>query len=212
MAGRKRKRGTDTPDRRKEVGEEDGGATSLQPSPTELKKPIEGGEGVEEEIPTLSPVVEAEEEENEEEEFENEKEENEGGQGNDEDEGETSGSSRTLSDTSSDESIEDEIAWRCASMVANGGKHKDRTTTNSTTGNRVGGGTTIERWMAGVAEYYDGKSGRFIGKQARKFQTWSIAGYLVAKMMMDDPTHVGMISMEEEKHMKPPLRRSSSWT
>ncbi|CAE5963837.1 unnamed protein product [Arabidopsis arenosa] len=64
----------------------------------------------------------------------------------------------------------------------------------------------------GWPEYYDGKSGRFIGKQARKFQTWSIAGYLVAKMMMDDPTHVGMISMEEEKHMKPPLRRSSSWT
>ncbi|XP_010415921.1 PREDICTED: probable alkaline/neutral invertase F [Camelina sativa] len=64
----------------------------------------------------------------------------------------------------------------------------------------------------GWPEYYDGKSGRFIGKQARKFQTWSTAGYLVAKMMMDDPTHVGMISMEEEKHMKPPLRRSSSWT
>ncbi|KAL9311468.1 putative beta-fructofuranosidase [Arabidopsis thaliana] len=64
----------------------------------------------------------------------------------------------------------------------------------------------------GWPEYYDGKSGRFIGKQARKSQTWSIAGYLVAKMMMDDPTHVGMISMEEEKHMKPPLRRSSSWT
>ncbi|ESQ28004.1 hypothetical protein EUTSA_v10019647mg, partial [Eutrema salsugineum] len=64
----------------------------------------------------------------------------------------------------------------------------------------------------GWPEYYDGKSGRFIGKQARKFQTWSIAGYLVAKMMMDDPTHVGMISMEEEKHMKPVLNRSSSWT
>ncbi|XP_023644007.1 probable alkaline/neutral invertase F [Capsella rubella] len=64
----------------------------------------------------------------------------------------------------------------------------------------------------GWPEYYDGKSGRFIGKQARKFQTWSTAGYLVAKMMMDDPTHVGMISMEEEKHMKPLLKRSSSWT
>ncbi|CAF2196489.1 probable alkaline/neutral invertase F [Brassica rapa] len=63
----------------------------------------------------------------------------------------------------------------------------------------------------GWPEYYDGKSGRFIGKQARKFQTWSIAGYLVAKMMMEDPTHVGMISMEEEKHMKPVLNRSFSW-
>jgi hypothetical protein len=34
----------------------------------------------------------------------------------------------------------------------------------------------------GWPECYDGKAGRYIGKQARKFQTWSIAGYLVAKM------------------------------
>nr|CAD1836855.1 unnamed protein product [Ananas comosus var. bracteatus] len=39
----------------------------------------------------------------------------------------------------------------------------------------------------GWPEYYDGKLGRYIGKQARKFQTWSIAGYLVAKMMLEDP-------------------------
>uniref|UniRef100_A0A6N2MQU3 Uncharacterized protein n=1 Tax=Salix viminalis TaxID=40686 RepID=A0A6N2MQU3_SALVM len=39
-------------------------------------------------------------------------------------------------------------------------------------------------------EYYDGKLGRFIGKQARKFQTWSVAGYLVAKMLLEDPSHL----------------------
>ncbi|KAL8482530.1 hypothetical protein ACS0TY_028008 [Phlomoides rotata] len=61
-------------------------------------------------------------------------------------------------------------------------------------------------------EYYDGKSGRYIGKQARKYQTWSIAGYLVAKMMLEDPSHLGMISLEEDKQMKPVIRRSSSWT
>ncbi|KAL3638700.1 Alkaline/neutral invertase cinv2 [Castilleja foliolosa] len=61
-------------------------------------------------------------------------------------------------------------------------------------------------------EYYDGKLGRFIGKQARKHQTWSIAGYLVAKMMLEDPSHLGMISLEEDKQMKPVLKRSSSWT
>lgn len=61
-------------------------------------------------------------------------------------------------------------------------------------------------------EYYDGKHGRFIGKQARKLQTWSIAGYLVAKMMMEDPSHLGMISLEEDKQMKPVLKRSTSWT
>ncbi|KAG8389676.1 hypothetical protein BUALT_Bualt01G0003600 [Buddleja alternifolia] len=61
-------------------------------------------------------------------------------------------------------------------------------------------------------EYYDGKLGRFIGKQARKYQTWSIAGYLVAKMMLEDPSHLGMISLEEDRQMKPVVKRSASWT
>ncbi|ERN13539.1 hypothetical protein AMTRI_Chr09g20630 [Amborella trichopoda] len=60
-------------------------------------------------------------------------------------------------------------------------------------------------------EYYDGKLGRYVGKQARKFQTWSIAGYLVAKMMLEDPSHLGMISLEEDKQPKPVLKRSASW-
>ncbi|MCO5569214.1 hypothetical protein L7F22_022925 [Adiantum nelumboides] len=60
-------------------------------------------------------------------------------------------------------------------------------------------------------EYYDGKLGRFIGKQARKMQTWSVAGYLVAKMMLEDPSHLGMIALEEDKKMKPTLTRSASF-
>jgi hypothetical protein len=64
----------------------------------------------------------------------------------------------------------------------------------------------------GWPEYYDGKAGRYIGKQARKFQTWSIAGYLVAKMMLEDPSHLGLIGLEEDKKMKPALTRSASWT
>ncbi|XP_047956157.1 probable alkaline/neutral invertase B isoform X2 [Salvia hispanica] len=64
----------------------------------------------------------------------------------------------------------------------------------------------------GWPEYYDGKQGRYIGKQARKHQTWSVAGYLVAKMLLEDPSHLGMIAIEEDKHLKPVLRRSSSWT
>ncbi|CAL9041108.1 probable alkaline/neutral invertase D [Musa acuminata AAA Group] len=67
-------------------------------------------------------------------------------------------------------------------------------------------------WKDGWPEYYDGKLGRYIGKQARKFQTWSIAGYLVSKMMLEDPSHLGMISLEEDKVKKPPIRRSASWT
>lgn len=61
-------------------------------------------------------------------------------------------------------------------------------------------------------EYYDGKLGRYVGKQSRKCQTWSIAGYLVAKMMLEDPSHVGMVALEEDKQMKPVMRRSNSWT
>ncbi|KAL3687829.1 hypothetical protein R1sor_014138 [Riccia sorocarpa] len=63
----------------------------------------------------------------------------------------------------------------------------------------------------GWPEYYDGKLGRYIGKQARTFQTWSIAGYLVSKMMLEDPSLLGMISLEEDRKQKPSLTRSSSF-
>ncbi|CAM0953511.1 unnamed protein product [Alopecurus aequalis] len=63
----------------------------------------------------------------------------------------------------------------------------------------------------GWPEYYDGKLGKFVGKQARKFQTWSIAGYLVARMMLEDPSMLAMISMEEDRPVKPTMRRPASW-
>ncbi|GFY90201.1 plant neutral invertase family protein [Actinidia rufa] len=65
----------------------------------------------------------------------------------------------------------------------------------------------------GWPEYYDGKTGRYVGKQARKYQTWSIAGYLVAKMMIENPSNLLMISLEEDKKKaKPRLTRSTSWS
>lgn len=68
---------------------------------------------------------------------------------------------------------------------------------------------SIDHWP----EYYDGKVGRFIGKQARKFQTWTVAGYLVAKMMLEDPSHLGMIALEDDKKTKMScMPRSASWT
>eukprot|EP01018_Ginkgo_biloba_P007920 Gb_25085 [translate_table: standard] len=73
----------------------------------------------------------------------------------------------------------------------------------------------VEQRLAkdGWPEYYDGKCGRYVGKQARKHQIWSVAGYLVSKMMLEDPSHLGMISLEEDKKiMKPRLTRSVSWT
>lgn len=36
-------------------------------------------------------------------------------------------------------------------------------------------------------EYYDSKRARFIGKQAHLYQTWSIAGYLVSKLLLANP-------------------------
>ncbi|XP_043713405.1 neutral/alkaline invertase 3, chloroplastic [Telopea speciosissima] len=49
-------------------------------------------------------------------------------------------------------------------------------------------------------EYYDTKSARFIGKQSRLFQTWSIAGYLVAKQLLADPyASKILINVEDEE-------------
>ena len=50
-------------------------------------------------------------------------------------------------------------------------------------------------------EYYDTKSGRFIGKQARLYQTWSIAGYLSSKLMLRNPEAVQWLSCEEDDDM-----------
>ncbi|XP_050137616.1 probable alkaline/neutral invertase F, partial [Malus sylvestris] len=64
----------------------------------------------------------------------------------------------------------------------------------------------------GWPEYYDGKTGRYIGKQARKYQTWSISGYLVAKLMIENPANLALIYLEEDKKIaKPRLTRSASF-
>lgn len=52
-------------------------------------------------------------------------------------------------------------------------------------------------WEDEWPEYYDGKGGRLIGKQARKYQTWTIAGFLLAKQLIENPTYLPLISFEE---------------
>ncbi|MBE9128935.1 glycoside hydrolase 100 family protein [Coleofasciculus sp. LEGE 07092] len=47
-------------------------------------------------------------------------------------------------------------------------------------------------------EYYDGRNGRLIGKEARKYQTWTVAGYLVAKALMENPDSLQLFSFEED--------------
>ncbi|WCJ41770.1 alkaline/neutral invertase [Euphorbia peplus] len=51
-------------------------------------------------------------------------------------------------------------------------------------------------------EYYDTKRARFIGKQARLYQTWSIAGYLVAKQLLRDPSAAKMLINEEDSELQ----------
>jgi hypothetical protein len=46
-------------------------------------------------------------------------------------------------------------------------------------------------------EYYDGTSGFFIGKEARRYQTWTITGFLLAKELTRDSRALGLISFEE---------------
>lgn len=47
-------------------------------------------------------------------------------------------------------------------------------------------------------EYYDGPDGRLIGKESRKYQTWTIAGYLLAKAFLANPDHLKLIAFEIE--------------
>ena len=47
-------------------------------------------------------------------------------------------------------------------------------------------------------EYYDGKNGRLIGKASRKFQTWSVAGWLLAKLLRENPDCLNYICLSED--------------
>jgi hypothetical protein len=47
-------------------------------------------------------------------------------------------------------------------------------------------------------EYYDGPDGRLIGKEARRYQTWTISGYLLAKELISNPNHLKLITFDSE--------------
>ena len=46
-------------------------------------------------------------------------------------------------------------------------------------------------------EYYDGVHSRLVGKEARSRQTWSIAGYIIAKTLMSEPDKLKILVFEE---------------
>ena len=54
-----------------------------------------------------------------------------------------------------------------------------------------------EQWP----EYYDGKNGRLIGKEARKYQTWTIAGFLLANQLMANPDDLKLVSFDQDPAM-----------
>lgn len=48
-----------------------------------------------------------------------------------------------------------------------------------------------DRWP----EYYDGRTGRFIGRRANDFQTWSAASLILARKFLDDPDAVQRLGL-----------------
>ncbi|CAA3003614.1 alkaline neutral invertase A, mitochondrial [Olea europaea subsp. europaea] len=52
----------------------------------------------------------------------------------------------------------------------------------------------VDRWP----EYYDTRNGKFIGKQSRLYQTWSIAGFLTSKMLLENPEMASVLFWEED--------------
>ena len=52
----------------------------------------------------------------------------------------------------------------------------------------------VDQWP----EYYDTRRGRFIGKQSRLYQTWTIAGYLTSKMLLENPEMASMLFWNED--------------
>ncbi|MBE9118477.1 glycoside hydrolase 100 family protein [Lusitaniella coriacea LEGE 07157] len=51
-------------------------------------------------------------------------------------------------------------------------------------------------------EYYDGQEGRLVGKSARKFQTWTIAGFLAAQELLENPQKVEIVCFAEDTGVK----------
>ncbi|WP_421658100.1 glycoside hydrolase 100 family protein [Leptothermofonsia sp. ETS-13] len=56
---------------------------------------------------------------------------------------------------------------------------------------------SVDEWP----EYYDGRNGRLVGKASRKYQTWTIAGYLLAREIMNNPQHLDLFSFNEDPEM-----------
>lgn len=43
-------------------------------------------------------------------------------------------------------------------------------------------------------EYYDKRNGRLIGREARRFQIWTVAGFLSAQALLENPQHLQLVT------------------
>lgn len=50
-------------------------------------------------------------------------------------------------------------------------------------------------------EYYDTQKGKFIGKQSRLYQTWTIAGFLTSKMLLENPELASILTCDEDMEL-----------
>ena len=53
---------------------------------------------------------------------------------------------------------------------------------------------SLDRW----SEYYDGRQGRLVGKSARKYQTWTIAAFLVTQALLKNPDFLDLICFDPD--------------
>ncbi|KAI4301684.1 hypothetical protein L6164_034936 [Bauhinia variegata] len=53
---------------------------------------------------------------------------------------------------------------------------------------------SIDSWP----EYYDTRTGKFVGKQARLYQTWTLASFLTSKMLLENPEMASVLFWEED--------------
>jgi glycogen debranching enzyme len=47
-------------------------------------------------------------------------------------------------------------------------------------------------------EYYDGRSNRLVGKEARKLQLWTMAGFITAHTLLSNPKKASLLTFDEE--------------
>ncbi|KAJ6359611.1 hypothetical protein OIU77_003757 [Salix suchowensis] len=52
----------------------------------------------------------------------------------------------------------------------------------------------VDHWP----EYYDTRAGKFIGKQSRLYQTWTVAGFLTSKILLENPEKAALLFWDED--------------